>query len=368
MKKTINILFLLFVFANTNAQKDSLFSDIFIKPEIGYGFILEQRDVIAYNVKGHIPSFKISVGKSTFGDKDWQQRFRFPDLGFGYYYADLQNPNVLGTVNAVYFFIDIPYIRKENFSFNYNFEIGASRLSKKFNIVDNYENTAIGSHFNAYINLGFSIKIKLSDRFIFANTLNFTHYSNAKSNRPNLGLNVINITSGVQYYLSPQLKQRIKTPNKERDFRNIYTTNYSLGLQSNSPPNGDKFFCSSLNFNYQRVLKNKRMSIGTGLDFFYNDAINSNLNSGEDSVYYGNIYNFRTGTHLSYNLLFSKVVFTMQAGIYTFSKWKEIEIIYNRFGLIYQATERFTMHVTLKTHLVKADYLELGVGYIISKK
>ena len=368
MKKTLNILFLLFVFANTNAQKDSLFSDIYIKPEIGYGFVFEHRDVIAYNVKGHIPSLKISVGKSTFGDKDWQQRFRFPDLGFGYYYADLQNPNVLGTVNAGYFFIDIPYIRRENFTFNYNFEMGISRLSKKFNIVDNYENTAIGSHFNAYINLGFNTKFKLSDKFILTNTLNFTHYSNAKSNTPNLGLNVINITSGVQYYLRPQFKSRTKTPNKERDFKNIYTTNYSVGLQSNSPPEGEKFFCSSLNFNYQRVLKNNRMALGTGVDLFYNDAINSNLNSSEDSVCYGNIYNFRTGVHFSYNLLFNKITYTIQAGVYTFSKWKEFEIVYNRYGVIYQATDRFTLHVALKTHLVKADYLELGVGYVFSKK
>ena len=73
------------------------------------------------------------------------------------------------------------------------------------------------------------------------------------------------------------------------------------------------------------------------------------------------------GIHASTDVVFNKFSFTIQAGYYLYSKWKETEIVYNRFGIIYKFTEHLSANITLKTHLVKADYAEIGLGYYFIK-
>lgn len=362
--KTVIILF--FLSFKLFAQNDTLSDNFFIQANTGYGFIFEHRSSISYYVKGHVPEFKLRVGKSTIGTKQWQGLYKYPDLGFGYYFADLGNPDVLGNVNAVYFFIDVPYIRKKKINFSYNFELGLAYLSKKFDIQTNYFNTAISSHINAYINLGLLLDLKLSDKITWQNSINFTHYSNGKFASPNLGLNIINFQTGVKYYINNRKVPVKKEIAKQSDNKNIYYANLSTGLQQVTISDKNKYLCTSINFNYGRII-NKKKIIGLGLDLFYNKGRNISLNKSIYSDIYDKSYNYRMGIHLSNDFVFNKFLFTAQVGYYLYSKYKTDEFIYNRFGIIYRFTKHFTTNITLKTHIIKADYVELGLGYYFLK-
>ncbi len=371
MRKLSQVIIFLFISFKLLSQNDTLSDKYFVQANAGYGFVFEHRSSISYYVKGHIPEIKLKIGKSTTGTKQWQELFKYPDLGFGYYFADLHNPNVLGLVNAAYFFIDVPYVRTPKLNFSYNFDLGLAYLSKKFDIQTNYINTAIGSHINAYINLGILLDYKLSDKITFSNSLNFTHYSNGKFALPNLGLNIINFQSGVKYYLKKRYNEHkyIKTyvdKNKVL-YKNIFYVNFSSGLQQIAISTQKKYMCNSLNFNYGRVLSKKHI-IGIGLDFFNNSGLYVNLNKSYYTNIYDKSYNYRMGMHVYTDVVFNKFLFTIQAGYYLYSKWKDVEVVYNRFGLIYRLSKHITTNITLKTHLVKADYVEFGLGYYFLTK
>lgn len=367
MIKLFKILFFsLFCSTNLFSQTDSLPNIFFVQANADYGFIFEHRPSISYNVNGHIPALRLKFGKSTYGEKNWEELYNFPDLGFGYYYADLRNKEVLGNVNALFFFIDVPYIRKSNFNFSYNLEMGAAYLNKPFDINNNYINTAIGSHLNAYINLGLVLDLKLSDKIILSNSLNLTHYSNGKFSLPNLGLNVINAQVGIKYKISKNISVIEKQISKKSKYKNMLYVNLSAGVQQVKLSTDKKYLCNSLNINYGKIL-NKKKIIGVGLDFFYNDGFYVSLNSADYTNEHNKSYNYRAGMHIGTDMVFNKFLFTIQAGYYIYSKDKSTEIVYNRFGIIYKLTNHLTTNLTLKTHLVKADYVEFGLGYYFLK-
>ncbi len=367
MNKLKIFIILFFLSFNIFAQNDTLSNNYFIQANLGYGFIFEHRSSISYYVTGHIPEFKLKIGKSTTGKKSWQGLYKYPDLGFGYYYADLRNKDVLGKVNAAYFFIDVPYIRAKKINFSYNFELGLSYLTKAFDIKTNYINTAIGSHINAYINLGLLLDLKLSDKIVLSNIINFTHYSNGKFASPNLGLNIINFQTGIKYYINK--KQPVKTEKIDKSTvknKNIYYFNLSSGVQQISISDKKKYLCNSVNFNYGRILSKKHI-IGFGIDFFNNSGLYKSLNYSHYADIYDKSYNYRIGAHISNDFVFNKFSFTVQAGYYIYTKWRGTEFIYNRFGITYKLSKHFTTNITLKTHIIKADYVEFGFGYYFLK-
>ena len=157
------------------------------------------------------PAFEASVYQSTFGRNEWESVYQYPYIGVTFYHADFgfnfeQNPevgNALGSVYALYPFINYPLNPNEDSQLTFKLGAGLGYLTHPFNNFTNYYNFAIGSHLNAAVNLSFEYRQRITSRFMSVASFGLTHFSNGSTKLPNYGLNTFSAAWGLAYYLRP---------------------------------------------------------------------------------------------------------------------------------------------------------------------
>ncbi|MBI5541124.1 MAG: acyloxyacyl hydrolase [Bacteroidia bacterium] len=366
MRKSTIIIFFIFLVCTAFGQ------EIFTKRisyniNYRYGFIIPHRSSMVYLIEDHVRSWDLSISVKTKGEKPWQVLYRTPDLGIGCYRANLGNSKYLGTATAAFLFIKIPIVKKKNFNLSYSMGEGLAFLSNPFNKEDNIYNVAIGSHANAFIDLGLFSEMQILKNLQIVTGFHFTHYSNGAWRKPNLGFNIPSLKAGLKFTLSNSTeidKTKIKELKASFVRKNEYSITLSKGVRENPPPNGKKFYTTTVSINAERLFNLKR-KFGSGLDVFYDPSLESRIVS--DSIVFKPLYNFRSGLHLSYDLMFNRISFTMQAGAYFFTKAYDDGFVYSRLGLRVKVWKNITASLTLKTHFVKADVIEWGIGYSFYK-
>lgn len=366
MKKTVFIILLFFTINNGFCQ-ESFSNRLSFSANGRYGFIIPHRSSMVYLIEDHVKSWDFEVSYRVKGDKPWQILYRVPDLGIGVYRANLGNSKYIGTSTAAFLFIKMPIIKKRNFNISYSMGEGLAILSNPFNTEENIYNVAIGSHANAFIDFGLFAEINIIKKLQIVIGSNFTHYSNGAWRKPNLGFNIPTLRAGLKYSINNTTEiDRAKIKELKSSFirKNEYSITLSKGVRENPPPNGIKFYTTTLCINAERLYNAKR-KFGTGLDVFYDPSLESRIVS--DSIAFKSLYNFRSGLHLSYDLMFNRISFTMQTGAYFFTKAYDDGFIYSRLGLRVKVWKNITASLTLKTHFVKADVIEWGIGYSFYK-
>jgi len=355
-----NIIPVLLICFSLNIYSQNITNNLQVEVKGQYGFILPHHSFFKFFNDKHPYAFNIETSKRLTGKKEWEQLYRYPAFGYGLYYCNLGNKKYFGEAYAIYGFINIPIIKKNEFSFNYTLAGGYSYLSKSFDIYDNYYNLAIGSPGNVYVNLALDTKWQLFENIIFDIGFGITHYSNGAVAKPNTGINVVTAHTGLIYKFNSTnyIKNEIQAHKKYYE----YSVIYGAGIRENAPPIGDKYFASSISFNSERGFWRKR-KLGLGLDIFYDNSIITRL-AEEDSIFNTNeLDNFRSGIHFSHDLIFGKTSITMQIGTYFYDKYKNDGPIYNRFGIKHKLNKHWFANLALKTHFAKADFIECGFGY-----
>ena len=76
------------------------------------GPILEHNADIGQLIQGHTQGFMLQYNRPTFGEKEWQQRYNYPDWGFSFLYQDLDNP-VLGNNLAAYGHYNFYFLKRK---------------------------------------------------------------------------------------------------------------------------------------------------------------------------------------------------------------------------------------------------------------
>ncbi|MBT3208260.1 MAG: hypothetical protein HN704_12495 [Bacteroidetes bacterium] len=361
MKKFLFILLILY-FSVAKAQKRNRFIQFDnIEYKFNYGTIAPHRSSIRYLQRGHIPSFEIILSQQKNGEKLWEQLFRYPTVGLGYYFSYLNYPEVLGNAHALFTFINVPLLKFTRYSINYNLAFGVSYITKPFDIDKNYYNVAIGSNANVYLNFAIDQKIRLSKKLELLLGIGLTHYSNGSIKKPNLGLNILSAQTGIKYFFSKEEKPKIITQKPKIQNPYNFQIVYSAGYKRIYPPGENIFLTSSLTFDAERAIFIK-YGLGLGFDIFYNSSLYEKLKK-ENVENLSKLYNFRGGIHLRYKINFGKLSYYMQIGYYLYTKWQADRNIYNKFGLNYYFSKHYIANLGVKTHLGKADFIEWGFGY-----
>lgn len=106
----------------------------------------------------------------------------------------------IGTPFGVYVFQGAPIIRvAPGLTFDYEWNFGASFGWKKWTEDRPAVNLIVGSPINAYINVGFMLRYRLSPRWALAAGIDMTHWSNGNTSWPNPGVNAIGARAGLVY-------------------------------------------------------------------------------------------------------------------------------------------------------------------------
>jgi len=237
---------------------------------------------------------------------------------------------------------------------------GVGYIEKPFDSETNYKNAAIGSHYNAliYANMGWSIK--LSNALKTSAGLSIVHFSNASFSRPNLGINIVSLNTGLTYSFGEGKEQTVSKLD-ERPHKWTKQVMVGLGVKEIPPVEGSKYFVSSYSFNFIKT-RAEKSSYGFGVDVFYNTSL-STLIANDTTATLSGMDNYRLGLVGIYSFDFGRISLLIEMGGYLFSKYKGNGSIYNRIGTRFNVSNKLFLNVGIKTHFVVADFAEFGIGY-----
>ena len=360
MKLLFILLSFLFFFNPLLSQNSWL-----LMPSYRHGFLLPHRPSLAYFNNQHIDEITFEVSKQLSDTNQWHRLYRLPNVGAGLYFANLPSSYYTGKSIAAYSFIDIPIKWAKKYSINYSIGTGIAYLTKHFSKTDNYYNIAIGSAFNAYINLGLYYSHYFNK--IQINTgISFTHYSNGAWKKPNLGFNIPTVKISVGYLSkvkTPFLQKAQYKKNKYNAYE--YDIMFSCGTRQNYPADPNSYLVNNLAFTFEKYISLKR-KLGIGIDLFYDPSIPIR----EQAIPNFNTYNhyFRSGLRFSHDLIFKQLSITMQTGCYIYDPLLSDGYVYSKFGIRYNINSWLRASLLLKSHFAKADVIEFGLSLYKKQK
>ena len=161
MRTLFTILLLLFLYS-VGISQDRTSYKYSISGTAEYGFLIGHHSEMNRLSTRHFPSFRLYLGYKTSGKKEWQRKYRFPELGAGIYYTPLMFNDQLGQAFAAFGYIEQYFGKKDRNNFSFRFGFGPGIVSSKFDPKDNNQNIAIGSHLNIFVFFEFKKAFRLS--------------------------------------------------------------------------------------------------------------------------------------------------------------------------------------------------------------
>jgi hypothetical protein len=324
------------------------------------GFILVHSENMSHLVKGFPSMFEFTGNIQTNGTQYWQQDYLNPEVGISVLYANLKNPEQLGSAISVFPHINFPFTKGNTVGLSLRVGAGIAYLTKKYDRLANHKNNAIGSNLNGAVNFVLENQIFITDKLSLRNGIAFTHFSNGAYRMPNLGVNIVTLNSGLNYSFGErQQKQFLK--GKVPVLNPVRISFLATGGVKSLFVLHPKHPTFTLNSTIEKFVSHKS-SFGIGLDVSYNRALREKLFI-LDGVQISNTDLIQSGMHFSYALNVDKLSIFINKGLYLKQVDSHTGIFYHRIGVRYRINHRFITNISLKSHFGVADYFEYGLGY-----
>jgi hypothetical protein len=356
------MIFLLLGSFETRGQTVPFKSKLWLESKIHYGFVVPHHEGMIHLTGQHFTMFELDILQATNGNKLWEQLHKYPLKGISLLYTDLGGAKYLGKAIGVFPYLDFQLTKGKRINLFFRFGAGIGYLTKHFTRLENYKDIAIGSHFNALIQMMYELRWKPIPRLDVNASISLTHFSNGAIKTPNLGINIPTLSVGLAFKMDKTQPERIRQElpvfNKRKWEFNVIGI---FGISALYAAGGHEYTAYTVSAGFLRPLSLKR-KIGIGLDVFYDNAIietmrrmNLELNNKLEVI--------RPGLTFTHKMEFSHLAIVMQLGGYVYTKYKRDGYFYDRLALQYRFGDHLLVHLALKTHLFVADMIEYGVGY-----
>lgn len=374
MSKYFYLLLFFIFYASTLIAQDAAV------PAPGSGFGIET-NVIAGRIIKHTVKFTAPIPPvsgavdlnlvwQTYGKKDWHQRRNFPVIGLGITYTDYGDNVIFGNCVGIYPNLQIPLLLRKNIDWTLRLGDGLAYVTRKYQTIAPIDtiNNAIGSHLNDFAVFMTDLRYHVNEHWQMQFGLSFTHISNADYHQPNLGVNLLGIHVGAQYFPvtykpRPIIRDLPKLSNR-------WLTEVRLGTtynESRSPGNPElPSYMASVYASRRWKGKNKYFF---GADYaFHNDVLaflkwcnlyhgNERAHSWDGAVFAGNEF------------LMGRVGIMTQIGIYYHQTYLAFDPFYEKFGCNYYIIKKETgpvkeifLSALVLAHEITAQYGEFGIG------
>lgn len=325
-----------------------------------YGFIMPHHPEMKVFTNRHVSFYSLEVSRLTNGALSWHQVYNFPEIGLGYLYSDLGGSEVLGDLHALYPYIDFPLIKGQEAKLTFRFGAGLAWLGNKFDRIENYRNTAIGSHLNATIAMSLLFEMQLSRHIGFRAGMAFLHFSNAATRLPNYGLNIPAVQAGFTCRIRSNPAAEMAPLAVRRNFVPEFQAIFSGGNKEIFPVGGPQYLVYNLALNVVTPV-NRYFIAGVGFDLTYDRSDlellrRTGIVPGSDAELVKYAANLAGGVRLG------KLDLLLHAGVYLHQKDKSDGWVYDKIVVNYLLTKNILVNLTLKTHYAKADFVAIGLG------
>jgi hypothetical protein len=367
--KYLYVFCLLISFLSGFSQVNKFKSQLHFEGNLHYGFVTPHHDYIAYFVNDHIRGFQLNVGINTDGSKQWHHSFNFPKVGMGYYNSGLGNREIYGNVNALFFYIDRAYLNVDNrFNFGNRICFGIGNVSKTFDLIDNPFNSAIGTHYNVFIQYSLEASYRISPRNIMKFGIGMSHTSNGSFYKPNAGINFITSYIGVQQSITDyrELINRARPENADSSKNQFYISG-AFGRKAITRLEHKNFPVYAFTLEYSRKVSRSGW-LGLALTGYLDESIQKGIALEYPEVITSTSDNQLIVMNLSYEIKMGKLSFMFQPGAYIKTNYKYTGAVCNKLALRYAFHKRAVAGVAIKSHWVAiADFVEWSIGYQFKK-
>lgn len=328
-----------------------------------YGNIALHNDDIQHLITGHPEGIVLSWNRKTFGFKDWEQRYNYPDYGASFIYQDFKN-EFLGDNYGVYAHYNFYFLKR-----NLILRIGQGLAvnTNPYNKVTNFRNIAFGTRVLSatYLMLNYK-KEHIIDRFGVQAGLLLTHYSNGNIEAPNTSINSITVNVGVTYTLDKELPEYQHTITKEK-----YTEPVKVNIAFRSGINESDIIDSGqfpfyILSAYADKRLNRKSAIQLGADAFYSNFLKEYIRfqsiAFPDNGISGDEDYKRVGIFVGHELFVNRFSVLTQFGYYVYYPVGFESRTYIRAGIKRYFGKKLYGAVTLKSHGARAESVEFGIG------
>ncbi len=372
MKKNFSFL-LLFVSCFAIAQQEKLTKAHTFDVNYMYGVIINHNPNILHLITGHPEGVLFSWNRKTFGKKEWEACFNYPDIGVSLSYHDLKNKN-LGDTYSLYTHYNFYFFKKRNLMLRTG--IGVSYATNSYNHETNNRNVAFGSALlnSTYLLLNYKKERLFKTPFGVQAGLGIAHYSNGNYKSPNTSVNVVSANVGVTYNLNYEKEYTyIHHELDKKTFRAPFAYNIAFSSGVNQ---GDVIGIEQFPFYVVAVYADKRIGrfsgFQLGAEVFWSKFLKEEINY--NSVAYPgrnidpNTDYKRVGVFVGHELWVNKMTFITQVGYYAYYPYEFEDRIYGRLGFKRYFGKRYFGMINLKVHGAAAEAIEFGVGIRLQNK
>lgn len=360
MKKIALLAIAVCCFVSIQAQTRYTAHPYFVRGNVQQGVLLPEYAFMSYLTDDYTRGFEINILKQTSGKSIWHQLYRYPGFGMSFHYTTLGSREYFGNQYSLYPYFSMNILRRKKFELNYQMGVGVAYATKKYLPDNNYQNLAIGSHFNIHYHADMIAQYQAGKR-IFLNTgLAFSHISNANLSEPNVGLNLFSIYAGVSYAFGKPDSSGGNF-NMHMDPYFTYEVMLAGGMKHTRTFESFQYPALSVSFDAKRRFGYK-FALGLGVDFFYDSSIEPQMIRLNKSFVPSNAYT--SGIHLAEEFIYDRFSFIVQEGVYIGLTDKLFGyVMYNRAIARYKFTQHFFASISMKSHLFILDFPEVGIGY-----
>jgi hypothetical protein len=328
------------------------------------GTILEHNPDISHLITGHPTGLILSYSKKTYGFKEWESRYNYPDWGFSFIYQDVKN-TYLGENYSLYAHYNFYFLKR-----NLNFRIGQgiAYTTNSYDKNTNFQNNAYGSDLMSSTYLMFNYKKENIFKGIGLQAgISVMHYSNANFKAPNTSTNTLAINVGANYLFNYDKKPEYIDASEEKTYKEPIKYNFAFRSGVNeSDVIGVGQFPFYIVSGYADKRLNRKSAIQVGTDVFFSKFLEELI------TYYSVAFpEFdvtgdedwkRVGVFVGHELFINKMSFVTQLGYYVYYPYDFEGRVYNRIGLKRYFGDKLFGAITLKSHGAKAEAVEFGIG------
>ena len=330
-----------------------------------YGNIYEHNPDISHLIKGHPTGLFLMFNKKTFGLKEWEKKYNYPDWGLSLSYQNLKN-TILGDNYSLYGHYSF-YFLKRNLQLSLG--TGLAYNTNPYNEDFNFSNNAYGSKIlsSSFIKINY-IKENIWNGLGFQAGILFLHYSNGNVKAPNTSTNSLLLNAGLNYQLD---YNSTPTYHVEKDSINYservkFNFVYRFGWNQSDLIGSDTYPLYVFS-----AFADKRLNYYNTLQFGADVFISKYL---EEFIKYraiaypefelsGDEDFKRVGVFIGHELRIDRNAICSQIGYYAYYPYEFSERIYLRFGLKrYLYKDKLFAVISLKSHFAQAEAIEFGFG------
>lgn len=329
-----------------------------------YGSIILHNPDISHLINAHPTGFILGFSKKSYGFKEWEREYKYPDTGFSFIYQDFKN-STLGKNLGVYAHYNFYFFKRK---MQFRMGQGIAYNSNPYDKNDNFRNNAFGSHFlsSTYLMLNYR-KEYITKHLGFKAGISIIHYSNANVKAPNTSTNTFAFNAGLVYYLDeykdiPFIENKETLSIKEPIRLNLV---FRTGVNESDVINSGQFPFYIFSAYADKRL-GRKSALQLGVDAYFSNFLKEliqfqSISFPELGVNENDDYK-RVGMFLGHELFVNKISVITQLGYYIYYPFDFEGQVYNRVGLKRYFGDKWFAAVTLKSHGAKAEAVELGVG------